>query len=95
MVQVTDNMQQTTTTNLTINIVPPPPPRFSAPLCLNGSQFQLHLAGMSNRNYAIQFTSDLTSWTTLAVTNVVGPDTIFVDTNSGDGMRIYRAVQVP
>jgi hypothetical protein len=94
-VQVTDNLQRTATTNLTINILPTPPPKLNAPLCSNASQFQLHLAGLSNRNYTIQFTTDLMNWTTLAVTNVMGPDTIFVDTNSGDAMRIYRVLQGP
>jgi hypothetical protein len=94
-VQVTDNLQQTSITNITIKIMPTPPPRLSAPLCLDASQFQLHLAGLSNRNYTIQFTTNLTDWTTLAVTNVMGPDTIFVDTNSEDAMRIYRVLQGP
>lgn len=94
-VQLTDNMAQTVTTNLTITILPTPPPKLISPVCLDASQFQLHLAGISNRTYAIQFTADLTNWTTLFTTNAMGPDTIFVDTNAGDGMRFYRAIQVP
>lgn len=94
-VQLTDNMAQTVTTNLTITILPTPPPKLISPVCLDASQFQLHLAGISNRTYAIQFTADLTNWTTLFTTNAMGPDVIFVDTNAGDGMRFYRAVQVP
>jgi hypothetical protein len=94
-VQVTDNLQRTATTNVTINILPTPPPRLTAPLCLNGSQFQLRLSGLSNWTYTIQYTTDLINWTTLATTNVMSPDTIFVDTNSADAMRIYRVLQEP
>jgi hypothetical protein len=93
--QVTDNMQQTLTTNVSILILPTPPPRLTSPRSLDLSQFQLQFPGASNRNYSIQFTTDLTNWTTLTTTNAVGSDVIFVDTNAGDAMRIYRAVQEP
>lgn len=93
--QVTDELEHSATTNITINIAPPPPPQLSLPQCSDLSLFQFHLAGIRNQNYAIQFTTDLTNWTTLAVTNTTSPDVIFVDTNAGDSMRIYRAVQEP
>lgn len=92
-VTVTDNLQQSAFAYVTINILPTPPPQLSAPMCLHGSRFQLQFGGISNRTYMIQFTRDLTNWTTLATTNVAGPDVIFVDTNAADTMRIYRVLQ--
>jgi hypothetical protein len=61
----------------------------------SGSQFQLRVGGTTNENYALQFTTDFLSWTTLVSTNPSGGAFNFVDTTATNTVRYYRTVVVP
>jgi hypothetical protein len=60
------------------------------------SQFQLHLAGESGRNYRIDATTNLLDWTTLSTNMAFGGSFVFIDSAApGFNKRFYRAVLVP
>ncbi|HKQ39498.1 MAG TPA: lamin tail domain-containing protein [Verrucomicrobiae bacterium] len=66
------------------------PPTLSEPRLLSATQFQFLLTGDSNATYAIQFSPDLTNWTTF--TNVSGASTTTVtDPAATPSRRFYRA----
>ena len=60
-------------------------------------EFQLTLTGQAGLKYAIQFSTDLRSWTTVATNTAAADGTFkFVDSSAGGSrQRFYRAVLVP
>ena len=68
----------------------PAPPRITM-LSINPAPPRIQFAGETNRNYHIQYTSDLDSWTDLVVTNSpTGTGTVVDDTAPAFGKRFYR-----
>ena len=66
-------------------------PVLSEPRLLSASEFQFLLTGDSNTTYAIQFSSDLTNWTTFTNIPYTEPVTITDRPPPADRSRFYRA----
>ncbi len=57
-----------------------------------GADFQFTLTTQTNRNYRIEVSTNLLSWTTLRTLTGSGNATVFRDTNAPPGQRFYRVV---
>jgi hypothetical protein len=72
--------------------VEPGPPVLSDPLSLSAAEFQFRLTGDSNQTYAVQFSGDLTNWTTFTnVPYTIAPVTITDPAAGTASRRFYRA----
>jgi hypothetical protein len=91
--QVTD--MNSTTTNKVMAITINPKPSLNSPAWLTNGRFQLNINGSAGQNYTVQYSSTLTNWTTLFVTNSpVGSFTI-TDSNATAAARFYRVLIGP
>jgi hypothetical protein len=71
------------------------PPQLTQPARIGPSQFLFHLNGPTGRNYAVQYATALTNWTTFVITNTTSADTVIIDSAASDSKRIYRAITGP
>jgi hypothetical protein len=68
------------------------PPVLSEPRLLSAGQFQFVLTGESNGTYTVQFSPDLTNWTTFTnVSQSTGAVTVTDPAAVGESRRFYRA----
>ena len=68
------------------------PPVLSQPRLLSAGEFQFLLTGESNGTYAVQFSADLTNWTTFTnVSQSTGAVTVTDPDAVGQSRRFYRA----
>jgi len=72
-----------------------PVPVLNQPSSPAAGQFQFRIGGTTNETYAIQFTTNFVSWTSLFSTNPAGAAFNFVDPGATNGTRYYRTVVVP
>jgi N-acetylneuraminic acid mutarotase len=72
-----------------------PVPVLNQPSSPGAGQFQFRVGGTTNEIYAIQFTTNLISWTSLFSTNPAGGAFNFIDPDATNGTRYYRTVVVP
>jgi hypothetical protein len=81
------------TLNLT-TIVPLPRPAILSGAVHNGV-FQLTVSGQAGQSYAVQASSDLSSWTTIATTNAPATGVFSISENVAPGLstRYYRTVR--
>ena len=63
----------------------------SEPMRISVSQFQFRLTGAAGQNYTIQYSTTLTNWNTLYVTNAPAHSFIVIDSAAPAGRRYYRA----
>jgi subtilisin-like proprotein convertase family protein len=68
------------------------PARLTAPRVLPGGGFQMTVTGDPTSTHAIEASSDLVTWTTIATITLSGPQTEFTDPNPA-AVRFYRATQ--
>ena len=74
----------------------PPPPHFVSGFYLGAGGFTFTFSGQSSQNYALQVSTNLTTWTNLVVTNSVSGTIQYTDTHTaGFKARFYRAVTAP
>jgi hypothetical protein len=59
---------------------------------LPGGGFQMTVTGDPTSTHAIEASSDLVTWTTIATITLSGPQTEFTDPNPA-AVRFYRATQ--
>jgi hypothetical protein len=60
-----------------------------------GNQFQLLLSGLAGQNYTVQFSTTLTNWSTLLVTNAPANSFTVVDPNAPGTKGFYRVLVGP
>ena len=59
------------------------------------NQFQFTLGGLAGQNYTVQYSTTLTNWTTLTITNAPASSFNFTDFNASDTRRFYRVLSGP
>jgi hypothetical protein len=67
------------------------PPTLSQPQVLTNGAFQMLVQGPVDQNCAIEISSDLTNWSTLATLALTNNQTPFVDATASVTNRFYRA----
>jgi len=70
-------------------------PSLSSPALFGGGLFQFQLFGAPGTNYTVQFSTNLSSWTTLTVTNLSDSSIFLQDNRATNRQRFYRAFTGP
>ena len=70
---------------------PAAPPTMSSPARISPTQFQLLLGGSAGQNYTVEYSTTLTNWSTLYVTNAPASSFPVVDSNATNKWKFYRA----
>ena len=61
----------------------------------SNNQFQFALNGVAGQNYTIQYSTTLTNWANLVITNAPASSFEFIDLNATDNRRFYRVLSGP
>lgn len=70
-------------------------PGVDSGLRLSPNQFQFKVHGLAAQNYSIEYSTDLTTWFSLGITNFDPSPLVFVDGNATNKVRFYRVKQEP
>jgi hypothetical protein len=71
------------------------PPMLSQPTKLSGTQFGFQLSGVAGQNYTVQYSTTLTDWNTLYVTNAPADSFLLIDFTATNAQRFYRVLIGP
>jgi hypothetical protein len=70
-------------------------PVLSQPARLSGTQFRFQLSGIAGQNYTVQFSTTLTNWNTLLITNAPAHSFLLIDLTATNAQRFYRVLVGP
>jgi hypothetical protein len=70
-------------------------PLLSEPAKLSDTQFSFHLSGIAGQNYTVQYSTTLTDWNTLYVTNAPVNSFLLIDFTATNAQRFYRVLVGP
>ena len=70
-------------------------PTLSQPVKLSGTQFGFQLSGIAGQNYTIQYSTTLTNWNTLYMTNAPANSFLLIDFTATNAQRFYRVLVGP
>ncbi len=93
IMRVTDANSTSATRPLSITINPRP--GISSPTRLSASQFRLTVNGTAGQNYTIQYSTNLTTWNPVLVTNPSGSTFTVTDSSATNSRRYYRVLVGP
>ncbi|MDB6024543.1 MAG: hypothetical protein JWM68_766 [Verrucomicrobiales bacterium] len=79
--------------NVTGNVAPPV--RMQLPQRLNNSQLQFRFAAVTGQNYTVQYSTNLTNWITLLLTNTTVTNATVTDFTATNPFRLYRVFVGP
>ncbi len=66
-------------------------PVLSQPVRLSSTQFRFQLSGIVGQNYTVQYSTTLTNWNTLLITNAPANAFLLLDSAATNAHRYYRA----
>lgn len=69
---------------------PTQPVAFRSPARLQDGRFQFTITGDAGVNLVVQYSTNLTQWTTLSNITTTGASTLFTDPQTGQSRRFYR-----
>jgi hypothetical protein len=70
-------------------------PVLSQPTKLSSTQFRFQLSGIAGQNYTVQYSTTLTDWNTLYVTNAPANSFELIDLTATNAQRFYRVLVGP
>jgi len=70
-------------------------PVLSQPTKLSSTQFSFQLSGIAGQNYTVQYSTTLTDWNTLYVTNAPANLFLLIDLTATNAQRFYRVLVGP
>ncbi len=70
-------------------------PVLNQPAKLSGTQFSFQLSGLAGQNYTVQYSTTLTNWDTLYVTNAPSNLFLLIDLTATNAQRFYRVLVGP
>jgi hypothetical protein len=76
-------------------VAPSAAPVLSQPAKLSGTQFGFQLSGIAGQNYTVQYSTTLTNWNTLYVTNAPANSFLLIDFTATNAQRFYRVLVGP
>ncbi len=81
--------------NFTVSGSPAGPVKLQSAQRVNSSQFQFRFGATTGQNYTVQYTTNLSNWTTLLLTNAATTNPLILDSLATNGMRGYRVFVGP